>query len=268
MAVANRDFFASPNAWEDDSVLSDARRFSMVRKRATGQRRPCHHDGSTPPFQPADAGAAHRTEEDAPRGRKAADASSATPQGLASKSLPQAPRRTAIWVSPVFKQVAFKETYHGYGIQNFLDVDPRFGTREDLKDLVRTAHEHGLRIVLDIILNHTGDVFAYDPDRYPVPDGFDPRWDRGLYRVAGFRISTARRACRSSREPRCRSCSMPDGAVWPANSRIPPCSRRRAASTTGTTIPSSWRRLLRPQERHPRVTAPSTTTRRRRRSCI
>src|SRR5262249_5578409 len=31
---------------------------------------------------------------------------------------------TAIWVSPVFKQVPFEATYHGYGIQNFLDVDP------------------------------------------------------------------------------------------------------------------------------------------------
>ncbi len=31
---------------------------------------------------------------------------------------------SAIWISPVFKQVAFTPTYHGYGIQNYLDVDP------------------------------------------------------------------------------------------------------------------------------------------------
>ncbi|MFO8240991.1 MAG: alpha-amylase family glycosyl hydrolase [Dissulfuribacterales bacterium] len=35
---------------------------------------------------------------------------------------------TAIWVSPIFKQVAFEETCRGYGIQNFLDVDPHFGS--------------------------------------------------------------------------------------------------------------------------------------------
>ena len=47
---------------------------------------------------------------------------------------------TAIWISPIFEQVPAQETYHGYGIQNFLDVDPRFGTRDDLVSLVGTAH--------------------------------------------------------------------------------------------------------------------------------
>jgi glycosidase len=46
---------------------------------------------------------------------------------------------TALWISPIFKQVPYQETYHGYGIQNFLDVDPHFGTRADLRRLVRTA---------------------------------------------------------------------------------------------------------------------------------
>ena len=45
---------------------------------------------------------------------------------------------------PDLRQVAFQETYHGYGIQNFLDVDPHFGTREDLQSLVKTAHSHGI----------------------------------------------------------------------------------------------------------------------------
>ena len=38
---------------------------------------------------------------------------------------------TALWVSPIFRQVAFEPSYHGYGIQNFLDVDPHFGTRAE-----------------------------------------------------------------------------------------------------------------------------------------
>ncbi|WP_372713789.1 alpha-amylase family glycosyl hydrolase [Ilyobacter sp.] len=69
---------------------------------------------------------------------------------------------TAIWISPIFRQVAFEESYHGYGIQNFLDIDPHFGTKEDMKDLVDEAHRNGIYIVVDIILNHTGNVFSYE----------------------------------------------------------------------------------------------------------
>src|SRR5437762_5965152 len=38
---------------------------------------------------------------------------------------------TTLWIGPIWKQRADLQTYHGYGIQNFLDVDPRFGTRPD-----------------------------------------------------------------------------------------------------------------------------------------
>jgi len=56
---------------------------------------------------------------------------------------------TGIWISPVFKQAPFEATYHGYGIQNFLDVDPHFGTREDLRDLVDAAHQQDIYCILD-----------------------------------------------------------------------------------------------------------------------
>ena len=47
---------------------------------------------------------------------------------------------TTIWISPVLQQSAYnKNTYHGYGTQNFLEVDPHFGTCEDLRDLVAEA---------------------------------------------------------------------------------------------------------------------------------
>ena len=71
---------------------------------------------------------------------------------------------TAVWLSPVFRQVTGSNDYHGYGIQNFLDVDPHFGDRADLKTFVAAAHEAGIRVILDIILNHAGDVFAYEGD--------------------------------------------------------------------------------------------------------
>jgi glycosidase len=77
---------------------------------------------------------------------------------------------TTIWVSPVFKQRVRLDTYHGYGIQDFLEVDPRFGTRRDLIDLVSAAHSKQIRIILDIIMNHSGDNWGYLPPEQPLSD--------------------------------------------------------------------------------------------------
>src|SRR5277367_2448717 len=73
----------------------------------------------------------------------------------------------ALWLSPVLKNVPFQGgTYHGYGIHDFLHVDPRFARDPDnaddeLRSLVDAAHGAGMYVILDIVLNHTGDVFAY-----------------------------------------------------------------------------------------------------------
>ncbi|MBN1766254.1 MAG: hypothetical protein JW860_13420 [Sedimentisphaerales bacterium] len=71
---------------------------------------------------------------------------------------------TTLWVGPVWKQRRKMETYHGYGIQNFLEVDERFGTRQDLRDLVDAAHAKDMYVILDIIYNHTGDNWFYKGD--------------------------------------------------------------------------------------------------------
>lgn len=68
---------------------------------------------------------------------------------------------TAIWLGPVFKQRARLDTFHGYGIQDFLEVDPRFGTRASLIELVDAAHARNLKIILDVIINHSGDNWGY-----------------------------------------------------------------------------------------------------------
>jgi glycosidase len=74
---------------------------------------------------------------------------------------------TALWVGPVWRQRKDLETYHGYGIQNFLEVDPRFGTRQDLRDLVDAAHARDMYVLLDIIYNHTGNNWFYDVNGSP-----------------------------------------------------------------------------------------------------
>jgi glycosidase len=80
---------------------------------------------------------------------------------------------TAVWLSPVFRQRGHLDTYHGYGVQDFLEVDPRFGSRDDLVELVRQAHQRGLRVLLDVIFNHSGANWLYPPgtpggERKPV----------------------------------------------------------------------------------------------------
>ncbi|TKJ37816.1 MAG: alpha-amylase [Planctomycetes bacterium B3_Pla] len=71
---------------------------------------------------------------------------------------------TALWLSPVLRQRGHLDTYHGYGIQDFLDVDPRFGSRQDLVELVAAAHSEGLRVILDVVFNHSGSNWLYRSD--------------------------------------------------------------------------------------------------------
>jgi glycosidase len=87
---------------------------------------------------------------------------------------------TTVWVGPIFRQRVEDDTYHGYGIQDFFDVDRRFGTRTDLVDLVDAAHARGMRVLLDVIFNHSGTNWLYDPAKADGDDRPDFRRD-GFY---------------------------------------------------------------------------------------
>lgn len=80
---------------------------------------------------------------------------------------------TALWIGPIWRQRPDLQTYHGYGIQNYLDIDPRFGTRQDLRDLVDAAHQRGMYVLLDIIYNHSGNNWFYQ-DQNGNPAGLLP----------------------------------------------------------------------------------------------
>jgi glycosidase len=56
-----------------------------------------------------------------------------------------------LWLMPVFPS----PSYHGYDVSNFKMVNPDYGTLQDLKELAAAAHQRGVRIILDIPLNHT-----------------------------------------------------------------------------------------------------------------
>lgn len=58
-----------------------------------------------------------------------------------------------VWLTPHFKS----PSYHGYDIIDFYDTNVSFGTLEDFKDMVRALHDNGLRVVIDLPLNHVSD---------------------------------------------------------------------------------------------------------------
>ncbi|WP_260927758.1 alpha-amylase family glycosyl hydrolase [Novosphingobium sp. 9] len=75
---------------------------------------------------------------------------------------------SAIWVGPVFKNKPVQGPkgqesagYHGYWITDFTHVDPHLGTDADFKALVDAAHARGMKVYMDIIVNHTADVIQY-----------------------------------------------------------------------------------------------------------
>ncbi|MFE7982777.1 pullulanase-type alpha-1,6-glucosidase [Streptomyces cellulosae] len=80
---------------------------------------------------------------------------------------------TAIWLAPIFKNQPVQGTgkdasagYHGYWITDFTQVDPHFGTNQDLETLVDKAHAKGMKVFFDVITNHTADVVDYEEKSY------------------------------------------------------------------------------------------------------
>ncbi|MDG5490298.1 alpha-amylase family glycosyl hydrolase [Psychroserpens sp. SPM9] len=77
----------------------------------------------------------------------------------------------AIWMTPVVEQIhggtdegtGVTYGFHGYWAKDWTAIDPNYGTKEDLKQLVEAAHAKGIRVVLDAVINHTGPVTDKDP---------------------------------------------------------------------------------------------------------
>lgn len=66
----------------------------------------------------------------------------------------------AIWITPVTRQKS-DDAFHGYYTYDFYDVDGHFGGMDKLKELVKAAHERQIAIMLDVVINHTGN---FQPD--------------------------------------------------------------------------------------------------------
>ena len=87
---------------------------------------------------------------------------------------------TALWLTPVLENDSPDmdqwSTYHGYATTNYYRVDPRFGTNEDYRRLVDEAHQKGLKVVMDMIFNHSGVEHPWTHDM-PSKDWLNlPEW--------------------------------------------------------------------------------------------
>jgi glycosidase len=90
---------------------------------------------------------------------------------------------TAIWLTPLVVQQPPTDGgagYHGYWGVDFLDVDPHLGTKQDLLALSSCAEKLGLKLILDVVTNHTGDIVWYNNREAYIPDKYknikNPSW--------------------------------------------------------------------------------------------
>lgn len=82
---------------------------------------------------------------------------------------------TAIWVNPVLENDMPGGSYHGYATTDYYRIDPRFGTNRQWRDFVGKAHDRGIKVVMDMIFNHSGSNHPWMKDMpsrdwYNFPD--------------------------------------------------------------------------------------------------
>lgn len=90
---------------------------------------------------------------------------------------------TALWLNPVLENNQFSSTYHGYAITDFYKVDARLGTNSDYIDFVAQCHNKNLKVIMDMVFNHSGtnNILVKDP---PSADWFNqwPEFTRPNYK--------------------------------------------------------------------------------------
>lgn len=93
---------------------------------------------------------------------------------------------TAIWVCPVLENDMPGGSYHGYATTDYYNIDPRFGSNEEYSQLISEAHEKGLKVVMDMIFNHSGSNHPWMKDA-PSKDWYN---HPGQDVMTNFRLTT------------------------------------------------------------------------------
>lgn len=85
-----------------------------------------------------------------------------------------------IWLSPIFKS----PTYHKYDVVDYYEIDPEFGTMADLEELIDLCHSRNVKLILDLVLNHTSSQHQYFKDfvkAHQQNDKSNPYYDYYAY---------------------------------------------------------------------------------------
>jgi len=79
---------------------------------------------------------------------------------------------SGIWLMPIHPS----PSYHGYDVTDYYAVNPEYGTLEDLQDLIQQAHQRGIRVVIDMVLNHTSSKHPWFVEARSDPDSGKRDW--------------------------------------------------------------------------------------------
>ena len=91
---------------------------------------------------------------------------------------------TALWHTPMLENNMRSHSYHGYGITDYYEIDPRYGSNDDYRKMVRAAHQKGLKVIMDMVFNHCGSLNFLFADR-PADDWFnyDSKYVQTTYKI-------------------------------------------------------------------------------------
>ena len=79
---------------------------------------------------------------------------------------------TGIWLMPIFPS----PSYHGYDVTDYYSVNPQYGTLDDFKNLVSEAHKRGIRVMMDLVINHTSDQHPWFQEAKKDPNSRYRNW--------------------------------------------------------------------------------------------
>ena len=101
---------------------------------------------------------------------------------------------SAIWITPIPLNIGGNSAYHGYAAQDFYTLAPHLGTMTDLSNMVAAAHARGIKVVLDVVVNHSGDLISSSDPGFPnflaPPAGYVMQYtDPGQQHAPPFNIT-------------------------------------------------------------------------------
>jgi len=78
-----------------------------------------------------------------------------------------------VWLSPIYRS---PQDDNGYDVSDYRDVDPMFGTLADLDELIAAVHDRGMKLVLDLVVNHTSDAHPWFMESRSSPSAAKRDW--------------------------------------------------------------------------------------------